>query len=63
MRQGVVAGPLYTISKNKVLFQNLKTNQQSTGGSPPIKMSNPKSQFLGQQVNINNKVAMAYGGE
>jgi len=39
-------GPVYTIQKNKVTFQNLKSGAQSIGGSPPIKMTNPKMQYL-----------------
>jgi hypothetical protein len=56
------SGPLYTISKNKVLFQNLKSGAQTTGGSPPIKMNNQKVQYLAQDGTTIQKVAMAYGG-
>jgi hypothetical protein len=60
MRPG---GPLYTISKNKVLFQNLKSGVQTSGGSPPLKLNNPKSQYLAQDGSMIQKVAMAYGGQ
>eukprot|EP00347_Sterkiella_histriomuscorum_P021431 403334001 len=46
------AQQLYTIQKNKVLFANLKNNQNQ-GGSPPIKLQNSK--LLINNLNQNQK--------